>query len=1211
MQTTLSWNSKHGSVLEPFATRLAIGDEEWREKIVVLDELQAFTTKHAADLTSESLNALVVPFRAMFCELRSAVVKKACDVFGEIATLLRQKTKILVDKVFHALMEARGGSNKVNSQAIHVCIESVLRVVVCKNALTTMFYTFNHTRNGQIRDSCVQYLLIILTSWPANVLDGLKPQIQDCIVNSLSDASPLCREVARSCCGRFMVMWPDKKQECVLCVNAPSQLIPYHICSLLSKLSPNVMKHLAAIMPPPPPTPAKPTIEPVLQMPRRRALHDISNTDKHEPSTKKRRRQRTPESNPADDDDAVKPPTVNLQPHVDRLEQALKEKDVTVSRLLQEVEAMRTEKEARESRMRILEDQANMFEALAKDSQSLEQAKTSEMHHVQTKLASVLKEMKFLSDQLKEHSHARLHHVRTRGRSYSMGCADMKATIKIEQDFVRKTKVEKTQAPHQDTKLVEELEAANAKLRQEMSSTSHHMATVQLENEQLNMQMESMLTQIEALEGSLHEAQDSTPPPTSAISFVDVAIMEEKIAILEARLKQSALKEAAMSALDAEKASLEQGIKELESRLEKADEVSFQAEALAAHISDLEARLKMSEENEAQQKAAVAMAMTEAASKTAELQVQIATLEKEKHDGETLHSASVEEVEQLKQEVAKKESSIDRVKAENHMLQTKVELLLKSIEELQSCIKVTEDAYYQMKDDVSSQSLEEVEHLSAVKAENEGLQQRIQNLLRQLDASEMKNDELRERLAETHAWQRAMESLKAENAQLKSDLEDALNQTQTLTYRMEVAQDATSSIRRDLTTELLAKDAQVMNLTFENQSLHSKVESLLEKVDQLESCVKVTEDAYYQMREDVSSQSLEDVAHVGAVRVENESLQSRIQALVHEVDALEERNRELEAQTSACECSAMGDKVAALAAQVNDVEAKMRVTEEDNAQLRSDLCCQSLMEAEATEKLQHENQLLQIQVQSLQKQLATATANHEAEARQVQAEAGWKAQLEALGAKCDTLAERLMEMEALREDTDDENAKLREGLMVLAAKEAEARDEAKRALAQKATTEHELKAQLRAVEEKTKRVEEKFLAQASKDAETRATLKFENQRLYTRVESLHRQLELHTVQENPLDKTMDLSEIDATTLELSQRDLNLESPNVPLKGATEARISPDVEESKAGASTSSAAAAVVTTKWGHQLFTFREKGALKAQRQLNDANILKRWKPSP
>ncbi|CAK4260018.1 unnamed protein product [Aphanomyces euteiches] len=54
---------------------------------------------------------------------------------------------------------------------------------------------------------------------------------------------------------------------------------------------------------------------------------------------------------------------------------------------------------------------------------------------------------------------------------------------------------------------------------------------------------------------------------------------------------------------------------------------------------------------------------------------------------------------EMETQLAKKEHSLEKVKTENLMLQAKVESLLKANEELQSCIKVTEDAYYQMRQD--------------------------------------------------------------------------------------------------------------------------------------------------------------------------------------------------------------------------------------------------------------------------------------------------------------------------------------------------------------------------------------------------------------------------------------------------------------------------------------------------------------------------------
>ncbi|EQC35542.1 hypothetical protein, variant [Saprolegnia diclina VS20] len=226
MQPTLGWRSKQ-CPLDGYAARLRVGDEEWKLKVDALRDIHSYVVANAGSITQENLSCLVVPFRSLFVELRSAVVKEACEVFAEIAVHLGQKTKLLISNVFSTMIDARGGTNKVNSSAIHGCIERVLKVVMSRHILSTFFYVSKTSKNGQMRDACVQYMLILLKHWTFAHLDTYRGQIQDFIASALSDASPVSRDAGRSCYAAYASIWPDYKD------------------AFLMTLEPSVKKHLA------------------------------------------------------------------------------------------------------------------------------------------------------------------------------------------------------------------------------------------------------------------------------------------------------------------------------------------------------------------------------------------------------------------------------------------------------------------------------------------------------------------------------------------------------------------------------------------------------------------------------------------------------------------------------------------------------------------------------------------------------------------------------------------------------------------------------------------------------------------------------------------------------------------------------------------------------------------------------------------------------
>ncbi|KAG9415674.1 hypothetical protein AC1031_000058 [Aphanomyces cochlioides] len=1180
MQTTLSWKSRHAVGLDSFVPRLDIGDEEWREKIAVLDELLLFATTNAANITAESLNSLVGPFRSMFCELRSTVVKKACDVFCELTLLYRQRAKVLVEKVFSSLLEARGGSNKVNSQAIHFCTESILHLVVSKNALKSILFTFKHTKNGQVRDSCIQYLFIVLMNWPTNVLEPLKTPIQECIISSLSDASPLCREVARSCYGQFISMWPEKKAE------------------LQSKLSPNVIKYLAALK--------LVDSQDLENNQRRKALNDISNTE--QPTSKKRRYQNGRASDKMFD--AVDKCTCKAR--FESLELKLKERDHTIVVMSKEIEALKTVLADNQLQIGSYQNRSEMLEVMLKtgeenkakylmDTAASMRNLEDENCRLKNHLVAAKNELDFLNKQTS--LFASTNH--NRSRSYSADEASMYSQsnlgstslvnsslptfklveISIPTSSRKKSpeaedgKLECSCKHHEETDILN-LRATNAKLNEEVLELNimrQRMGTLLVENDRLQDQVKSLMSEIEALEKDLQKNNDS--------KNVEHTSMDH----------QKRVEEVANQ------------VKQLTEKLEAAEEqnglLKMELETLA--LKEIET---------AQQ---IFTQKSEWESKVESLTQKCLHLEDEMQN---LSTAKTDLKLEMETQLAKKEHSLEKVKTENLMLQAKVESLLKANEELQSCIKVTEDAYYQMRQDVSSQSLEEVECMPALKAENEVLHSRIENLLLQNQSCDAKCKALHVSLDKASC---EVEELTREIGDLKSDIRACELQKETLKLQIAAAEDKTSRVYHDFSSQLLEKTDELSSSRADNNSMHSQIQALLQRIDELESCVKVTEDAYYQMRQDISSQSMEEVASVVPVKAENESLQTRVQDLLQQLQNLEISNEQLCNEVICLrnmqqKYLSLEDEILTLSQKLGEAERKMRTVVEENAQLRSDLCCQSLLDAEATDKLQNENDRLESEVKLLRDKITSLEQliNGEEEKSHrlqlaVEELTNVRDENDRLNIKIESLMEQLTIRQTSDQASDEALSQLREELMMLSAREAEARAESSMMRTREEShlkTLETLETRLQVLEKHNSDLQNEIRAQSLKEIESRAKLKFENQCLHTQMESLQQQLNSLNCQN--LDD-MNISMQDEMHIDLTQRETVLESPMNPSKPEIDRGISPSFEESKANLHSDPKPSFTGSSKWGQHLFAFREKGNLKAQRQLNDANILKRWKPSP
>ncbi|KAH7480029.1 CLIP-associating protein 1 [Phytophthora ramorum] len=220
-------HGRTNAVLE-LGKRLLQRDDAWKDKCAALTELRqlldAFSrlqseTSDAQDvavdlpslLSPENMQALTQPFRATLTDLRSTVVKEASATLALLAqTLGPVRCKILVRDLFPTLLEARGGSNKVNTGAVNSCIEAIVEAVPSRFVLAPVLRVLDTTKNRDLRESCIHYTFMALEGWNSAVLERFRIRLQPTIAASLSDASPKGREKARECYWKYVLLWPDE-----------------------------------------------------------------------------------------------------------------------------------------------------------------------------------------------------------------------------------------------------------------------------------------------------------------------------------------------------------------------------------------------------------------------------------------------------------------------------------------------------------------------------------------------------------------------------------------------------------------------------------------------------------------------------------------------------------------------------------------------------------------------------------------------------------------------------------------------------------------------------------------------------------------------------------------------------------------------------------------------------------------------------------------
>ncbi|KAE9362392.1 hypothetical protein PF008_g80 [Phytophthora fragariae] len=220
----MTLGGRTNAVLE-LGKRLLQPDDEWKDKCAALTELRQlladFARLHvealdAADdlaslFTPENVQALTHPFRVTLTDLRSTVVREACATLALLArTLEPARCKMLVRDVFPTLLDARGGSNKVNTAAIHSCVEAIVDATPGRFVLAPVLQVLETSKNREVRESCIHYVYLALEGWSSAALERFRIPLQTAIAASLSDASSKGREKARDCYWKYIALWPDE-----------------------------------------------------------------------------------------------------------------------------------------------------------------------------------------------------------------------------------------------------------------------------------------------------------------------------------------------------------------------------------------------------------------------------------------------------------------------------------------------------------------------------------------------------------------------------------------------------------------------------------------------------------------------------------------------------------------------------------------------------------------------------------------------------------------------------------------------------------------------------------------------------------------------------------------------------------------------------------------------------------------------------------------
>ena len=189
--------------------------ERWEARERALVELQDVVAAYADApnvFTKHEFKVLQGPLILQLKDLRSAIVREACNLVVLMAEILGDSLGPLADRIMPTIVEVLGCGNKVITGYIDDAAQRLLQNCRFRGGITTCAESCRTCRSKDVRECCIEYLSLVLMHWGLSNSHLHKhcSAIEGAIKACIEDASPNARATARHCFWQFREHWPDR-----------------------------------------------------------------------------------------------------------------------------------------------------------------------------------------------------------------------------------------------------------------------------------------------------------------------------------------------------------------------------------------------------------------------------------------------------------------------------------------------------------------------------------------------------------------------------------------------------------------------------------------------------------------------------------------------------------------------------------------------------------------------------------------------------------------------------------------------------------------------------------------------------------------------------------------------------------------------------------------------------------------------------------------
>ncbi|DAZ92932.1 TPA: hypothetical protein N0F65_005832 [Lagenidium giganteum] len=250
--------------------RIARNPENWQERLAALIEMQRVFENVDQYTTNSVISADVwralKPLKLTVQDLRSQIVKEACNLLTTISKATRDAMVGYMREIMPTLLDVRGSGNRVCGSYCCECIEAVVCHTVVKGPNLRFFVdTLLESKNKLIRLACITSLKLVLVNWSSMLDKTDVQQLERGLRNALYDASSSCRSQSHEFFLIFQQKFPKRAS---LLVSMLDYKVQKRLESLTLDANSVGSRMTASDLPVPPPAPLLATFTATSDQPR-------------------------------------------------------------------------------------------------------------------------------------------------------------------------------------------------------------------------------------------------------------------------------------------------------------------------------------------------------------------------------------------------------------------------------------------------------------------------------------------------------------------------------------------------------------------------------------------------------------------------------------------------------------------------------------------------------------------------------------------------------------------------------------------------------------------------------------------------------------------------------------------------------------------------------------------------------------------------------